>query len=551
MKHAHRRRQGKGAFDLIEEATHLLRTAPIATLAVYYLGAIPFVLGLLFFWADMSRSPFAHQHLGDAALGLALLFLWMKFWQAIFTLRLRSQLTNEPPPALTFGRCLQVFLSQSMVQPFGLFLIPLSLIPIIPFVWVYAFFQNATALAHGHEGRVGGLIKKSRQQAALWPMQNGLVLAILLGFAFYVLLNWTTFGFMLPQLLKMLFGLDSIFTRSPWAMLNTTFFAAMFGLTYLCVDPIFKAVYTLRCFYGESLSSGEDLKAELNPFSISKAKTAVATLIFLGILFCLPAKAADTNVAPKLAVNQKISAPDLDQAIAQTINESKYTWRMPREKIVDDNSRSGIVLQFFENISHTIQRWVHTTMEWLDKMWRKFFPRQKTHITSGETSGYGWIMSVEILLYALAAAAIAALAIFIYRVWRGRQSAPATLAEAILPVPDLADENVRADQLPEDGWVKLARELLERGELRLAMRAFYLASLAHLATRHLINIARFKSNRDYEHELRRRAHAFPDLLSVFGANIFAFERIWYGNHEINREQVDQFAANVERIKASG
>ena len=80
MKRAQRRRQGKGAFDLIEEATQLLRTAPVATLAVYYLGAIPFVLGLLFFWADMSRSPFAHQHHAEAALGLALLFFWMKFW---------------------------------------------------------------------------------------------------------------------------------------------------------------------------------------------------------------------------------------------------------------------------------------------------------------------------------------------------------------------------------------------------------------------------------------------------------------------------------------
>jgi len=54
------------------------------------------------------------------------------------------------------------------------------------------------------------------------------------------------------------------------------------------------------------------------------------------------------------------------------------------------------------------------------------------------------------------------------------------VSEAIFPVPDLADENIRADQLPEDGWTKLARELLERGEFRLAMRAFYLASLAHL-----------------------------------------------------------------------
>jgi hypothetical protein len=41
MKGMQRRQQGRTALDLLEEATHLLRTAPVATLAVYYLGAIP------------------------------------------------------------------------------------------------------------------------------------------------------------------------------------------------------------------------------------------------------------------------------------------------------------------------------------------------------------------------------------------------------------------------------------------------------------------------------------------------------------------------------
>ena len=111
MKHA-RRRQGKGAFDLIEEAVHLLRTAPPSTLAAYYLGAIPFVLGLLFFWADMSRSPFANQHLADASLALAALFFWMKFWQAVFAQRIRAHIAAEPPPALNFRLGTRILLSR-------------------------------------------------------------------------------------------------------------------------------------------------------------------------------------------------------------------------------------------------------------------------------------------------------------------------------------------------------------------------------------------------------------------------------------------------------
>jgi hypothetical protein len=92
---------------------------------------------------------------------------------------------------------------------------------------------------------------------------------------------------------------------------------------------------------------------------------------------------------------------------------------------------------------------------------------------------------------------------------------------------------------------------MERGELRVAMRAFYLGSLANLAARNLVSIARFKSNHDYERELRRRAHAFPKLLSVFGENVFALERVWYGMHEVNRELVNQFASSLEKMKTAG
>ena len=91
--------------------------------------------------------------------------------------------------------------------------------------------------------------------------------------------------------------------------------------------------------------------------------------------------------------------------------------------------------------------------------------------------------------------------------------------------------------------------MIERGDLRLAMRAFYLASLAHLAGRSLVSIARFKSNRDYERELLRRSHALPVLTKTFSENVSVFDRVWYGEHEINADLLQQFRLNVERLKA--
>ena len=107
-----------------------------------------------------------------------------------------------------------------------------------------------------------------------------------------------------------------------------------------------------------------------------------------------------------------------------------------------------------------------------------------------------------------------------------------------------------ADQLPEDGWLKLARELFERGEFRLALRAYYLATLAHLAHRKLLTLAKFKSNRDYETELGRRGHAMPELYQTFRENVSVFDRIWYGLHEVNRDLVQHFAGNVQKINAT-
>ena len=96
----------------------------------------------------------------------------------------------------------------------------------------------------------------------------------------------------------------------------------------------------------------------------------------------------------------------------------------------------------------------------------------------------------------------------------------------------------------------MGRELLGRGELRLALRAFYFASLTHLAARNLITIAKFKSNHDYERELGRRGHALPDTLSLFGENVSMFDRSWYGLHDVSPALVDKFLANFERMKTA-
>jgi hypothetical protein len=365
-----------------------------------------------------------------------------------------------------------------------------------------------------------------------------------------------TTALMLPQLLKTLFGVESVFTLSPYAMLNSTFFAGMCGLTYLCVDPILKAFYTLRCFYGESLESGEDLKSELKPFTAPARRLAMLSAILMALMLGLSPKLSGAEPVPPVTgttpAHPSVAPSDLDQVINQTIHERKYAWRMPRDKVVEPDAGENVFTRFFGRLGDMLDGWMRDFGHWLGKILRKLFHDRHEISESSSGPGYGWIFSLQVLLYGLVAAAVVVLVIFLMRVWNGRRrSVTAVASEPIQPVPDLTDENVRADQLPEDGWTKLARELLERGEFRLALRAFYLASLEHLAARNLISLARFKSNRDYERELGRRAHSLPGLLAVFGDNLLVFERSWYGRHEADREVVGRFEANVERIRAGG
>jgi len=274
MKPAQRRQQGRPALDLIEEAVHLLRTAPAAAWAAYYIGSLSFVLGVLYFLADMSRSPFARQHVVEAALGVGGLFIWMKFWQALFARRMRAHISGETPARLSVKRCCDILCLQATLQPTGLLVLPLATISVLPLPWVYAFYQNLTALADADAPGARAMFGQAARHAGLWPRQNSLALLCLAAFGFFVLLNCAIASAALPALLKSGFGMETVFSRGGTALLNTTFFATMLGVAYLCVDPILKTVYVLRCFYGESIQSGADLRAELQRHATSALRRA-------------------------------------------------------------------------------------------------------------------------------------------------------------------------------------------------------------------------------------------------------------------------------------
>ena len=204
----------RGAVELIEEATLLVREAGFATAGLYYIGALPFVLALLFFWSDMSSDAFAHQRVVPASFTLALLLVWMNVWQAMYAAALYARAAGRPQDPVTIGRLARAAALHAAVQPTALLLLPIGALLAIPFAWIYGFYQNFTALAGGRDLRLWPLVAQSRAYAQLWTRQSWLALAIQAGFTLIVALNLGVALYMGPALLQSFLGIETAFTRS-------------------------------------------------------------------------------------------------------------------------------------------------------------------------------------------------------------------------------------------------------------------------------------------------------------------------------------------------
>jgi hypothetical protein len=520
-----------GGLDLLEQSVHALRLASPGTLLCYYTGSAPFVLAALFFWSDMSRSGLAEQHLVGGAIGLSVLFIWMKVWQSIFALKLSAQIASDPAPRITPGAVVRVVASQTLIHSTGLFLIPIAANILLPIVWTFAFYQNATVFGL-REPSLVALARRSWKQACYAPMQGHTALAVLTLFAFFVFLNVAITMLFAPQFVKMFAGMETNFTLSLESSVNTTFLAAAIGVTYLCIDPLIKAVYVLRCFYGESRSTGEDLRVTLRSF-----EKPVLAIVILWLVLAVPCstRAAAPGVEPPPPTSER--GTELNRSIDKVLQRPEYTWREPRPKRERKEKEGSTLWQ-------RVREWLKKIFQSIGDFFDKLFRRR------GAPGAGKFAFSAHGFLYIFIALALLIIGLLVWLLWRMRSRTASAEMEATpaAPVPDLASEDVAGDELPVDGWTKLALELLERGELRLAMRAFYFSSLAHLAARNLVSIAKFKSNRDYERELLRRSHALPDLTKTFAENVSVFDRVWYGLHEINADLLQQFRGNVERIR---
>lgn len=573
------------ALALLDESFHRLRAAPLAVLGIYYVGSLPFTLGLLYFWADLSHSADAERYGTGAALGLALLFLWMKLCHAVFADRLRALFNHRPARSWSVRWLLGLFIVQGTLHSVGLFVLVAASIVTVPLGWAYAFCQSVTAIGSGETGTVREVFRRSARAAVLWPKQNHLMLLTLSLLSLFVWINILSAVFGLPYLLKLVTGEENAFTRGGVDWSNSTFLMVTVCLAYLLLDPVVKTFYTLRCFYADSLHSGEDLKSELRglppvkpaapvgrPAAAAGVAAALAAIFLLG-MWPVGARAALAPAAPPATAalvpppdtaplpEGNIHPPQLDKTIEEVMHRREFAWRVPPvpTKADAEAARTGFfdnALQWFKDtvkwVFTQIGRAIQAVYDWCKALLKRWFPGDdKPSAPEVEHTGGGNIGGIlRILVYALCTAIGVLLVYLGWRAWRQR-NAPELAGQAISSgtpaAPDLSSDEVLATQLPEDEWLQLARRLLETGEHRLALRAFYLSILALLGARGLLVISRHKSNRDYLAELRRRARDQAGLQGAFHRSVGRYERVWYGPHPASQDLFDQFLADRQLI----
>jgi hypothetical protein len=512
----------------IEEAIFLLRRQDMRGWLQYLLAAVPLLLTLLMFVHDMSARYLANRCALESLI-CVMAFFWANAWKAKFGGTLLASMNGpaSPSPQGSFWRALYL---QSILQTLKLIALPFAIASILPAAWTSSFFRNAAIEASLPDSTLRTVISKSARRASVNARGNWQGLSILILIFLLTFVNVYALTLLLPFLFRMFTGVETLFTLDSKTLVSFSVFCVVVAVTWLLIDPLVLSYAVVRCFYTEARTDGRDLLARLRP-----AVAAIAVLL-LALTPVHKLSAQDLSV-------DSVSKEKLSRAVEHASKSDDYAWLRAQQISKDgENSFLARLNHDINNIFQTVGSWLSGIRNWLRRLFEKAQPDSPNPPPERLASGG----DVRWLLYALAALVLVAALIV---VWRSRVKTPepGIVSSAAIPMPDLHKENVLASDLPEEEWLRLAREFLAQGEFRLAVRAMYLSNLSYLGSQQFIQIARSKSNSIYERELRLRPRG-TQVFAPFAQSNRSFERAWYGFHEVTPEFVAVFQQDVEAIR---
>ena len=195
----------------------------------------------------------------------------MNCWRAVFAGRMDRQLGGRPEPPWTRRRIWRLLSSQAFLGGTKPVAMALAVGLILPMPWMAAFYRTAAALADREDLDLAQLMAKARELAGFEQRQGWGVILFLTVLYSILLLNVLIVLAVLPQLVRILTGYDSAFSRGEtYYVHNPLFWLAGMALAWMAFDPFTQAVYCLRSFHGESITTGEDIRAGLRSIAAAE-----------------------------------------------------------------------------------------------------------------------------------------------------------------------------------------------------------------------------------------------------------------------------------------
>jgi len=548
---AHSRRHRLNPLEALERGFALFQSTFSREAWRYYTGAAPLVLCFIPIWVVDGQIQISDGVLLLQAVLLAAAYLLRAGMVAGYVQRVRERTLGVPPskPAGVAARAAAV--GRLLAWKIALSAAALATLPTVAVAsWFYGACQFATLEAQedaAERHSLGGCLALSTQ----WFGGGLLLFLMLFPLWIAVWLNGFIVAVIIPALLRSIFGVKTLLSTQMgiYSLLQSSaFWLSLFAGAWLALDPIVKCTFIVVYQHLRSRREGDDLrgalaslpreqekKAELVTASRPGGRAMLASLIVVSMILL----GAQTTRASAARVS-------LNRGSAETVAGSANQGRVEKlRQALSDESRRAIYRwhdaehssaptwldKLLSKIGEAIQRAWNAFLDWLRRLW----PRGLSLSTD---KGRWHLKDVGLWLALLLALTVGAGAVLVW-LRRRREAASLAVPVATTPLPDLSNAAV-ASERSENEWFALAERLEGEGQLRLALRAAYLALLAGLAQREWLTIRRDRTNREYLDEFTRRWRRRPqaavdvrlEIPERLRTSLRLFDRVWYGSHDV-------------------
>jgi len=216
-----------------------------------------------------------------------------------------------------------------------------------------------------------------------------------------------------------------------------------------------------------------------------------------------------------------ISVESFKQSLQKKSDSWDYRWK-------DHQDRS---LSVFETIIQTFQSLGNKIGEAMRDLFRPGKNSSPSHSPSRTPLISGPSLPIAPILWTVLGILSIILVYFVIRHWKDFKKEDTALATPL--AISLEEEDLLPSALPSDKWIALFQELRSKGEYRLALRALLFSFLSHLESHHYIKLKLCKTNRSYFQEFCEKTKNHFVWHEIFHANLFTFEKVWYGAFPAN------------------